>query len=590
MKKLFILALACLMPFVMDARERSVESARDIAEGFFASLPATKAQPVDLKMVWDRTSPATKTGQEPAFYVFANSQGPGFVIISGDDAARTVLGYSFDEEFPADNIPAHMVSWMGEIENQVRYIRENNLPPSQAPASVSGQVVKELTTARWNQGSPYNRQCPYDGNVHSVTGCVATAMAIVLRYHKWPDAGVGVIPGYTTDTKQINVPEIALGHEYDWDNMPMVFNGSSTTKNIQAVSRLMADCGAMIRMDYTANESGAFTTDIPAAFSTFMKYDAGMSYHERGFYDDSRWHEMLQTEMNERGPLIFSGHSSYGGHCFVLDGYTTDKYYRVNWGWGGSYNGYYSLDAMEPGGQGIGGSGSYNHNQQVILNVMKDRGGSPKEKFYMVEYAGDATITSESSTFETGVPFFVNTGLIMNSSTVPYNGYLGLAVADKKDHIKEIPFQRTVENLSPMYGFHWTDLYIVVTSELEIGDKLIAVFWNNQTEGWERIRGDRYECLMDYLPLADSETIEESTTFDYDGGSGSVLMTFKDGVTVGITDPSGTDVSQYLVREGNSVRMNLKDMPAGRYLLVMTKGKERKELYIVAGPREDNHE
>lgn len=577
---------ALLMTFALNARERSEESARDMAERFFASMPVTKSHTVELEMIWDRTSPATRAGDEPAFYVFANSQGPGFVIISGDDAARTVLGYSFDEYFPAEDMPPHLVSWMEEIENQVRYIRENDVPSSVSPASVEGTVVKELETARWNQGSPYNRKCPYDGSVHAVTGCVATAMAIVLHYHKWPDAGVGVIPEYTTATKKINVPEIALGEKYDWDNMPMTFSGSSTPENVQAVATLMADCGAMIRMDYTAGESGAYTGDVPTALSTYMKYDAGISIYERGFYEESRWHAMLQKEMNERGPVIFSGRSEYGGHCFVLDGYTTDNYYRVNWGWGGAYNGYYSLDAMEPGGQGIGGSGSYNYNQQVILDVRKAQGGVPPEKFYIVEYDGVASISSESSVFVTGVPFVVNTGLLMNSSTVPYSGHIGLAVVDREGEVKEVLYQITATDLSPNYGYLIRNRSLVIKSELEIGDKLIAVFWNNQKNGWEKIPGNRYDSPVDYIPLADSESIEESTTFDYDGESGVAVLTFKDGVDAVMTDSSGADASRYVARDGNRMQIFLKDMPAGRYLLVMTKGTERKELYLVAGTKE----
>ena len=197
MKRFSLFLISFLSALLLSAEERSVQQAGVIAKEFMASMPSTKSAAMDLQMVWDGTA-AVKSGDEaPAFYVFDNVSGPGFVIVSGDDKARTILGYSLDNELDADNLPPHFISWMREISDQVEYMRSRPAYAGTKADTDVGTTVLKHETAKWNQGAPYNIFCPMDGQKQSVTGCVATATAIVMRFHKWPDAGVGTTPAYT---------------------------------------------------------------------------------------------------------------------------------------------------------------------------------------------------------------------------------------------------------------------------------------------------------------------------------------------------------------------------------------------------------
>ncbi len=257
-----------LFPASLFSEEVSLEKARQIAETFFGSRPLTRtSSSVDLKMVWDGGSRQTKgPADAPTFYVFDNASGPGFVIVAGDDLAKPVLGYSFENEFVVEGMPENVKAWMHGLEEAVTLARNNPSAFNVPTSSAVGNVVLKHETAKWNQSAPYNNLCPFDGGSRSVTGCVATAVAIVMRYHKWPESGEGTIPAYTTSSKGISVSAIELGYEYDWDNMPLIYSQFGyTDAQAQAVARLMADCGAMLTMDYSADASGTACELIPGA-------------------------------------------------------------------------------------------------------------------------------------------------------------------------------------------------------------------------------------------------------------------------------------------------------------------------------------
>ena len=299
-----------LFPASLFSEEVSLEKARQIAETFFGSRPLTRtSSSVDLKMVWDGGSRQTKGPEDaPTFYVFDNASGPGFVIVAGDDLAKPVLGYSFENEFVVEGMPENVKAWMDGLAEAVSLARNNPSAFNVATASSVGNVVLKHETAKWNQSAPYNNLCPFDGGSRSVTGCVATAVAIVMRYHKWPESGEGTIPAYTTSSKGISVSAIELGYEYDWDNMPLTYpQYGDTDAQAQAVARLMADCGAMLTMDYSADASGTACELIPGALDSFMKYDGSIGAYSRAFYTDEEWHAMMRQELADNGPVIYSG-------------------------------------------------------------------------------------------------------------------------------------------------------------------------------------------------------------------------------------------------------------------------------------------
>lgn len=580
-KGLFIF-LFCLFPMLLDAEEIPQARARQTAERFFSNMPQTKSSSVDLQMIWDGNDLQTKAYAEaPAFYVFDNAAGPGFVIVAGDDCAKPILGYSFSEDFVLEGMPANIREWMEGLKELILQARSHGPAPNVASSEV-GEVMLKYETAKWDQGYPYNLQCPYDQLYRSVTGCLATAIAIVMRYHKWPDAGVGTIPEYVTYTKGLNVSARDVSAAYDWDHMPLDYTGvTEGSAEADAVAQLMADCGSMVQMDYTSVESGASGIYTAGGLSTYMKYDASAGCFNRGVYTDREWHSMLEKELADNGPIIYTGQSESGGHAFVLDGYTSENYYSVNWGWSGYCNGFFTLDVLDPADQGIGGSGyAFNSQQTAILNLKKDEGGIHEVRAIFTEYNGLRGLATEETYFAPGVPFTISASLMMNVSSAPYTGSMGFALADRYDQVKEILGTFDVVELPTHYGYYFSSLDLVFESELEDGDRLIAVIWDESIPGWKKIEGDMELGCVDYIVLCDKVTIEETTTVSYDTQTRQIVLTVKEGVSAGLLDENGNDCSTVVSQSGTDIIIDA-SLLSGRYKLILSDGSESKELKFV---------
>lgn len=381
--KVFLLTIFILLASSVAAKERSLEKARDIAYDFMTSGVQTKSSIVDLRMVYDGEPAVTKSGASaPAYYVFDNASGPGFVIVSGDDAALPILGYSNSFNFRAEGMPSNLRWWLNSMRSQIEAARSAGASSSGRTADVGTDVIY-YETALWDQGEPYYNDCPKDGRYRCYTGCGPTALAIAMRYRQWPEAGTGKIPAYTTETERIKVSARTLGEKYDWSQMPMTdgYFDSWTSAQISQVARLMADLGAATKADYTADGTGIWDEDVPPALIEYFGYDESMDVAFRqdwntGWddYTASEWYSLVKEEL-KNGPAVYAGADYEGtmGHMFVLAGYTTKDYYYLNWGWGGVANGYYTLEALTPEEQGAGANdmGSYHDWVSLMVNFRK---------------------------------------------------------------------------------------------------------------------------------------------------------------------------------------------------------------------------
>ena len=592
--RLFSCLVLSLLALHLNAEERPYARAREIAEDFFSSSVQTKSSSCDLELVWSGRQQTKGGSVSPALYVFDNASGPGFVVVSGDDAARPVLGYSFENDFVTDDMPVNVSGWLYSMEEEILAAREydGGQHPLTTPELSAGVVLKQYNTALWDQTDPYNSMCPVINGQNAYTGCVATAMAIVMKYHEWPDAGEGTVPAYVSHTYGVNVPSVNLGHAYDWDNMAMSYTNTSTETQKKAVARLMADCGAMLKMDYGpigSNGSSAFSEDVPSALITYMKYDPALASYNRGSYSEEEWNGMLRKELDENGPVLYRGQSSQGGHMFVLDAYTNKNYYGVNWGWSGYCNGYFALSALVPEDYGSGGSaGGFTSYQSAILGVCKDKGGQPLDRIEFMPFpVADKTYAGLSASvteFTTGVPFDVSFGLATNQSTVNYSGDLALALVDSKDSIKELLHQVTVSNLPPSYGYYF-DWTVQITQSIKIGDHLIGLYFDNASSTWQKIRGSAEYGITDSIQLTDGKTIGKTTSFKYDSAERKIFLTVTSGVSVSLFDSSGADLSSVVSAEGTAITIDASGLSAGRYRLLLENAVDTKELYFVLGDK-----
>ena len=331
---------------------------------------------------------ADKGGTE--FYVFDINDNNGYVIVSADDAAETILGYVPHGHWQPENLPYNMKQWLAGYSRDIRAVqklRTGRLYSTGEKRPVR-KPVNALLTCKWYQGDPYNRMTPdfNDGYGKRPTGCVATALAMVMYYHKWPQEQIDGIPSYKYvdyammggDDKMHTIGALP-SVTFDWDSMTDEYNNYSDDKSCDAVAELMRYCGQAVRMMYGRYVSGAMSFDLPEALVEYFGYDKGARYVDRDEYTTSQWEELVYNEVAEGRPVLYSGATVRNeGHQFVCDGYD-DGFFHINWGWGGMSDGYFRLSVLDPGTQGTGGATSglnFSEGQQIITGVCRPKEGS----------------------------------------------------------------------------------------------------------------------------------------------------------------------------------------------------------------------
>ena len=327
---------------------------------------------------------------QPYIYAVSAPQQDGFVLVSGDDRFNAVLGYSDGSSYDEQTMPENMRAWMQGYIAEMRYLESKGYRSAPLRSASPKAAISPLLTTKWNQGAPFNNNCPIDNSTQqrSVTGCVATAMAQVINYHiqnhNAPTQIVAAIPGYTTYTRGMYVGGIAAGTilpaaSYLIDDYA---NNAGTDDQKLAVANLMLYCGVAMNMDYTSTGSGV--AGSPAqALKTYFGFDSTTRRAERKNFTYQHWMNIIYDELAAGRPVYHSGATATGGHAFVIDGYDGDGLFHVNWGWGGSCDDYFALSVMNPDdNNNIGASTSndgYTIDQQVVIGVQIGSGESYTE-------------------------------------------------------------------------------------------------------------------------------------------------------------------------------------------------------------------
>ncbi len=340
-----------------------------------------------------------------AAYVF-NNAGGGFLITSADDVAYPVLGYSETGSIDVENMSPTLKWWLGEYGRQIEWASKHGANVASRPAApAEWSAIAPLVTTKWDQGSPYNDQCPKVDGVACYTGCVATSIAQVMNYHQWPEFhGEGIIQ--YTPRGQVNrrlTLNFAL-KDFDWDNMLDVYKaGSYTEEQADAVAYLMKCAGYSVKMNYGTQASGANGSTIGNSLRTYFGYDGNCRSEMRLVYSASEWTKKVYENLKNVGPIVINGHPlSEAGHSFVCDGYDGNGFFHFNWGWSGMSDGYYALDAMNPDAQGIGGyEGGFNFGVNGIFGIQPPTGEPVVESPDRVLQYGNtiATISGKQLTF-----------------------------------------------------------------------------------------------------------------------------------------------------------------------------------------------
>ena len=396
----------------LSAGPRSTAEAEQLAAYFFEKHAVKARGAVQLGSValaatsadLSTASRTVRQASSPAYYVY-NQADNGFVIISGDDRMPDVLGYSFEGEFALSEVPDNMRAWL-----QLYELKRDELDapgavvePSSAPTADEGlapSVEPLLGDINYNQNDPYNRKCPAVDGQRSVTGCTATAMAQVMRYYKYPEKGMRV-KGYTTSSNQIQLTYNYMQTTFDWDNMlPTYKSGEYDATEADAVAELMLACGVAASMDYDPSSSGAFLWTGMDGMIEYLKYNPYAYITSSGCYSLEGWTTLLKTEMNAQRPVICTAYDDTGaGHAFVLDGYDEEGRFHLNWGWGGSSNGYYLVTRLEPGVVGIGGGsgGGYQFDQLVAIGLAPESDAFEMQSHFEAEAMSIDTVRNTAN-------------------------------------------------------------------------------------------------------------------------------------------------------------------------------------------------
>lgn len=430
---------------------------------------------------------ATTASPSDAYYVFNNDAG-GFVIIAGDDAVTPVLGYTSTGSFDAENLPDGLKDLLKSYERQIAALGDNYVANQTATrAAFTGE--KLLKTAEWNQMAPFNKYTPNN----YVTGCVATAGAIVMKHHGYPAKGTGS-HSYTLNGKTLTAN---FEHDYDWASMPDKYDGTNDAA-FDGVARLMSDLGVAVEMQYDKDGSGAYIGNLVTALQKYYGYSKLSHLMAIEDVGAEAWNGRLREEIDANRPVLYAASDpAGGGHAFVIDGYK-DESFSVNWGWGGYCDGFYQIGALNPESNGKPEGDKYNVGQSAVFGMEPSDGTEKISGMGFLTNVGELQMLNMNITDvkkgQNGVIFCAPIG---NTGDQPYTGEAAVALMNAKGEMREIvsSSSKTFNNLSRGSYYPSLSFSFVSTVDAEPGDYLAIVAKEKGSSEYIELYNQNFERL-----------------------------------------------------------------------------------------------
>ena len=481
MKRFFgISLLVCIANAFLYAR--TPQEAAQIASRFLSQSHSTPEQrmqrvvaaneleaPVNLVYTHYQADHTT-----PAIFVFNHSTEEGFVLVSAENNARAILGYSDYGHLDYTDIPENMQFWFNMYAHEMaRSVAVSTTgmrrvgTPINEPLPNIEPILGETT---WGQGQPFNNLCPVINGARSVAGCVATAISQIMYAHKHPEKGSGS-HSYRIG-KEITISEDFSQTIYDWDNMLPSYRKQYTELEATAVATLIYHTGVASSMSYHPQGSGAVSEWALQAINTYFGYDAAIKPLLKDYFLESEILLTVAQELQEGRPIYVAGRTiNDEGHAFVCDGIHADGYVHINWGWDGTGNGFYALSALDPGQHGVGGSSdnlAFTEEVTFYTNIRPDQGGKAEPFLYArAQQKNDARIAREEE-----VTFYLEN--IGDAGTADIDGYIGYYIYDSQQRpVEEIPLQRI--KLRPGYIYTEMNLSSTIASRLANGTYSLVI-------------------------------------------------------------------------------------------------------------------
>jgi hypothetical protein len=502
MKHITLVLSLLLLPLLGMSAHVDLNKAVTTAQHYLAgtALRSADGQPLAMELAVRMTTaginPANADAASTYYYVFNLDHGAGFIIVAGDDAVTPILGYSDHGAYDPAQLPENMAKWMEGYQHVIATAIVNGLSADtevaaqwlalQEPATPESddgeRAVNPLLTTQWNQSPYYNAQCPGG----SVTGCVATAMAQVMKYWNHPATGTGfhsyVHQQYGTLSANF------ASTTFNWGSMP-----NSISSPNSAIATLMYAAGVSVDMNYSPESSGAYVINAMSpvqncseyALETYFGYSTALQGVIRSNYTEPAWVNLMKAELDAGRPIIYAGIGSGGGHCFDLDGYNNSNLFHVNWGWGGYSDGYFAIGGMNPPGVGTGGGdGGFNSDQHAVIGVVPATGGGTQN----ADLELYAAVTPSPNPIYYGQAFTVNSN-ILNNATTTFNGDYCAALFDAQGTFVDYVATITGASLPAGYVYNAPGLNFDNPGNFAFlpGNYSVGVFFRPTGGNWQQV-------------------------------------------------------------------------------------------------------
>ncbi|MEI6122415.1 MAG: C10 family peptidase [Bacteroidota bacterium] len=547
-----------------------IATARTVAKNIYYER-ANIGGNIDLQDINFSQDFVVSNNQQPVYYVFNISNNRGFVIVAAEERSVPVLFYTFEGSYSTTNQPDNFVYWMKNYELQIVAARDANVAKEKkttalwtyyssttAPNNKTSTVaVPILLTTNWSQDPYYNDLCPSMSGNHCPTGCVATAMAMIMKYHAYPTHGYGshsyahtIANGFSNNLGTLSANFGTT--TYNWAAMPNSVNSTNTS-----VATLMYHCGVSVNMDYDINGSGAYLSNAQTAFMTYFIYSA--QYATRTSYTDAAWTLLIKNSLDSLRPVLYGGSDvSYGGHAFVCDGYqnsgTYTNMFHFNWGWGGSSNGYVYLSNLTPQSSGM----TFSQNQEIVYEIYPKPATLPVANF----------TSNKTSLAPNGLVVFTNT-----STNNPLN-YLW--------------------SITPNTGLTFTsgtststkNIYVIFAN---IGYYTVSLTSSNSAGSANETKTNYIHVWIDDAGVEHTDVLQNIKLYPNPSNGDITIETdleLQGDVSCKIYDILGNEVLNILYTSGlnnNNIILNLSELHKGLYFIKITtsKGSITKRIELI---------
>ena len=504
MKKILFILL--VLPTLLHAVPIDPSLAQRVAENFI-NAPEANASGVNKipRKPKHMARAAMQITSDQQFYIFNSEDAEGYVIVAADNVAIPILGYSYSGTLDVNNMPENMRWWLSEYDREIKWAIAQGIGPTAdtqsewqnlsyiAKAKKADVIVAPLIQTHWSQTPRYNNLCPYDADKQKrcVTGCVATAMAQIMKYWEYPAKGIGS-HSYNHSTYGEQYADFG-NTTYEWSLMPTRLSSSSSNAQINAVATLMYHCGVAVEMDYGLDESGANNWWVENAYKNYFGYSGEARICAKDEYSIDEWKSKLKVQLIYGRPIYYDGRGSSGGHAFICDGYRSDDYFHFNWGWD-QKDGYYSLSALKPSFLFLT-TADFTSNQCALLCLHPKDNENPS---FILEMENEITLR-DSIPYGEGWYFMA---IFSNMGDKKFDGYIYATVYDDDAaHIVHVD-SMYIDSLSGVSDWLFFDLDSAC--HLPTGRYHVALQYRNDVGNLTWIRSDYYHNFKDvvvYNPL-----------------------------------------------------------------------------------------